>query len=67
MDPHTPATPVAPLPSVPAPRHTTSTAERGSFCLAVCTCGWQGPARRSRDLARKDATAHPAPPEPAQA
>ncbi|MEU3470005.1 hypothetical protein ABZ716_19095 [Streptomyces sp. NPDC006687] len=52
---------------MPAPRHTTSTAERGSFCLAVCTCGWQGPARRSRDLARKDATAHPAPPEPAQA
>ncbi|MEU7556254.1 hypothetical protein AB0B01_28670 [Streptomyces sp. NPDC044571] len=38
--------------------HTTSTTERGSFCLAVCTCGWTGPARRSRDLARKDATRH---------
>ncbi|MEV7545569.1 hypothetical protein [Streptomyces sp. NPDC089915] len=38
--------------------HTTSTAERGSFCLAVCSCGWTGPARRSRDLARKDATRH---------
>ncbi|MET9961113.1 hypothetical protein ABZ128_19010 [Streptomyces sp. NPDC006326] len=41
-----------------SPGHTTSTAERGSFCLAVCTCGWTGPARRSRDLARKDATRH---------
>ncbi|QEV46769.1 hypothetical protein CP980_18205 [Streptomyces vinaceus] len=38
--------------------HTTSTAERGSFCLASCTCGWRGPARRSRDLARKDADRH---------
>ncbi|MET9699848.1 hypothetical protein ABZY31_23385 [Streptomyces sp. NPDC006529] len=54
MDPH----PLAP----PAPRtpaeHTITTSERGSFCLAACTCGWRGPARRSRDLARKDATAH---------
>ncbi|MFD3698433.1 hypothetical protein ACFWUZ_20175 [Streptomyces sp. NPDC058646] len=40
--------------------HSTSTAERGAFCLAVCTCGWSGPARRSRDLARKDATRHTA-------
>ncbi|MEV8569413.1 hypothetical protein AB0436_28160 [Streptomyces sp. NPDC051322] len=38
--------------------HTTSTSERGSFCLARCTCGWAGPARRSRDRARADATAH---------
>ncbi|MEJ8643661.1 hypothetical protein WKI68_24375 [Streptomyces sp. MS1.HAVA.3] len=62
------ATLVPPLGSVPLPRpqsqptpptgHTTSTAERGSFCLAVCTCGWSGPARRSRDLARKDAARH---------
>ncbi|MFE2170032.1 hypothetical protein ACFXB3_34000 [Streptomyces sp. NPDC059447] len=44
----------------PAP-HITSTAERGSFCLAVCSCGWTGPARRSRDLARKDASRHTAP------
>ncbi|MGW7453293.1 hypothetical protein [Streptomyces sp. NPDC054787] len=44
----------------PAAGHATSTAERGSFCLAVCTCGWTGPARRSRDLARKDAARHPA-------
>ncbi|MEU3409162.1 hypothetical protein ABZ766_35170 [Streptomyces sp. NPDC006670] len=42
----------------PPTGHTTSTAERGSFCLAVCSCGWTGPARRSRDLARKDATRH---------
>ncbi|WP_166663151.1 hypothetical protein [Streptomyces sp. KS 21] len=42
----------------PPAGHTTSTAERGSFCLALCTCGWRGPARRSRDLARKDADRH---------
>ncbi|WP_443051269.1 hypothetical protein [Streptomyces sp. NBC_00190] len=40
--------------------HSTSTAERGSFCLAVCSCGWTGPARRSRDLARRDASRHTA-------
>ncbi|AQT76635.1 hypothetical protein B1K54_17305 [Streptomyces sp. fd1-xmd] len=62
------ATPVPPLdsvapprpPSQPQPSHTTSTADRGSFCLAVCSCGWKGPARRSRDLARKDAAGHEA-------
>ncbi|NXY98266.1 hypothetical protein HYE82_28630 [Streptomyces sp. BR123] len=70
MDPHTEAPP-APLPdSVALPRpaeepsaddtHTADTTERGSFCLAVCTCGWRGPARRSRDLARKDAAGHTA-------
>ncbi|MGW7436076.1 hypothetical protein [Streptomyces sp. NPDC054849] len=72
MEPHIDATLVPPLGSVPLPRpqshpqpqpqpptgHTTSTTERGSFCLAVCTCGWSGPARRSRDLARKDAARH---------
>ncbi|MFD4241994.1 hypothetical protein ACFWP3_10395 [Streptomyces sp. NPDC058525] len=47
-------------PQPPTAGHTTSTADRGSFCLAVCTCGWKGPARRSRDLARKDATRHAA-------
>ncbi|QIQ04025.1 hypothetical protein [Streptomyces liangshanensis] len=41
--------------------HTTSTVERGSFCLARCTCGWSGPARRSRDLARTDARTHATP------
>ncbi|MFD3548391.1 hypothetical protein ACFWUW_22790 [Streptomyces sp. NPDC058655] len=69
MEPHTAATPVPPLASLPPQRprehqppagHTTSTTERGSFCLAVCTCGWSGPARRSRDLARKDAARHTA-------
>ncbi|MCX4959664.1 hypothetical protein [Streptomyces virginiae] len=68
MEPPTDATLVPPLDSLPLPRpharpepptgHTTSTADRGSFCLAVCTCGWNGPARRSRDLARKDAARH---------
>ncbi|MEU9234852.1 hypothetical protein [Streptomyces subrutilus] len=47
-------------PQPPTAGHTTSTADRGSFCLAVCTCGWKGPARRSRDLARKDAARHSA-------
>ncbi|MFB0626658.1 hypothetical protein [Streptomyces sp. AB3(2024)] len=44
----------------PTPGHITGTAERGSFCLAVCSCGWTGPARRSRDLARRDAARHSA-------
>ncbi|MFJ3883404.1 hypothetical protein ACIPW5_38895 [Streptomyces sp. NPDC090077] len=47
-------------PAQPPVGHSTSTAERGSFCLAVCSCGWTGPARRSRDLARRDATRHTA-------
>ncbi|MCJ1680723.1 hypothetical protein MTF65_25930 [Streptomyces sp. APSN-46.1] len=51
--PRTPAEPAQ-----PPTGHSTSTTERGSFCLAVCSCGWTGPARRSRDLARKDATRH---------
>ncbi|HCA85511.1 MAG TPA: hypothetical protein DEQ61_08460 [Streptomyces sp.] len=38
--------------------HRTSTAERGAFCLARCTCGWFGPARRARGKARTDAEAH---------
>ncbi|MER5964850.1 hypothetical protein [Streptomyces sp. NPDC002057] len=38
--------------------HTTTTTERGSFALARCSCGWTGPARRSRDKARTDATDH---------
>ncbi|WP_043194287.1 hypothetical protein [Streptomyces sp. NRRL F-2664] len=69
MEPHPDATPAPALDAVPLPRppqspprsptaHPTSTAERGSFCLAVCACGWKGPARRSRDLARQDAAGH---------
>ncbi|MYX14755.1 hypothetical protein GTY67_15310 [Streptomyces sp. SID8374] len=56
------ATAPHPLPaSCPAPPpagHSTTTTERGSFCLARCTCGWAGPARRSRDRARTDAAEH---------
>ncbi|MGO4418409.1 hypothetical protein AB4Z54_06510 [Streptomyces sp. MCAF7] len=39
-------------------QHRTSTAEKGSFCSARCSCGWRGPARRSRDKARTDAAGH---------
>ncbi|MYZ38705.1 hypothetical protein GT002_27260 [Streptomyces sp. SID4917] len=42
----------------PISPHITSTVERGSFCLARCSCGWSGPARRSRDRARTDAASH---------
>ncbi|GAA0414360.1 hypothetical protein [Streptomyces luteireticuli] len=45
----------------PAPSggvHLITTGERGSFCSARCTCGWLGPARRARSLARSDADAH---------
>ncbi|MFI2777779.1 hypothetical protein [Streptomyces sp. ALB3] len=47
----------------PAPAHSTTTVERGSFCLARCACGWSGPARRSRDRARTDAEEHLAEPD----
>ncbi|UQI48549.1 hypothetical protein M1P56_31650 [Streptomyces sp. HU2014] len=40
------------------PAHSVSTTETGSFCSARCTCGWRGPARRARSLARDDAAAH---------
>ncbi|GAA3361726.1 hypothetical protein GCM10017744_049580 [Streptomyces antimycoticus] len=36
----------------------TTTVEKGSFSTARCTCGWYGPARRARGLARDDAAAH---------
>ncbi|WP_097984543.1 MULTISPECIES: hypothetical protein [unclassified Streptomyces] len=56
----------APLPeaSPPGPPagHSATTIERGSFCLARCSCGWSGPARRSRDRARTDAAEHIAAP-----
>ncbi|WP_179082058.1 hypothetical protein [Streptomyces rectiverticillatus] len=44
----------------PSTAHLTSTSEQGSFCAARCTCGWRGPARRARSLARDDATGHEA-------
>ncbi|MFD4005073.1 hypothetical protein [Streptomyces rubiginosohelvolus] len=53
--------PEAPPPGPPA-GHSATTIERGSFCLARCSCGWSGPARRSRDRARTDAAEHIAPP-----
>ncbi|WP_078897160.1 hypothetical protein [Streptomyces rimosus] len=40
------------------PGHRTTTVERGSFCLARCSCGWHGPARRARSQARTDAERH---------
>ncbi|MER5473288.1 hypothetical protein ABZX90_32530 [Streptomyces sp. NPDC002935] len=42
----------------PATEHRTTTVENGPFCLARCTCGWQGPARRARSQARTDGTIH---------
>ncbi|MFF5725149.1 hypothetical protein [[Kitasatospora] papulosa] len=48
----------------PSPEHTTTTVERGSFCLARCSCGWSGAARRSRDRARTDAREHLGAPQP---
>ncbi|MEV6317621.1 hypothetical protein [Streptomyces sp. NPDC051776] len=39
-------------------QHRTSTVEQGSFCMARCSCGWAGPARRARDKARADAVGH---------
>ncbi|MGW2558513.1 hypothetical protein ACWCXB_04525 [Streptomyces sp. NPDC001514] len=44
-------------------QHKTHTTERGAFAMAGCTCGWRGPARRSRDRARADAESHAANPE----
>ncbi|MEE4545709.1 hypothetical protein V2S66_27540 [Streptomyces sp. V4-01] len=38
--------------------HHTSVVERGAFAVALCSCGWKGPARRARDRARRDAGEH---------
>ncbi|MDN3297373.1 hypothetical protein QWM81_25685 [Streptomyces ficellus] len=61
--------PQDPTPAVPDVHdlrnvHDVTTAERGSFCVARCACGWAGPARRSRDRARTDAAAHITAPPP---
>ncbi len=40
------------------PGHRTEITERGSFCHARCSCGWYRPARRSRELARREAEEH---------
>ncbi|MGP3972328.1 hypothetical protein [Streptomyces sp. 6N223] len=43
-------------------RHRITLTERGPFLAPECTCGWYGPARRSRPLARDEAAAHLAAP-----
>ncbi|MFF8814119.1 hypothetical protein [Streptomyces pactum] len=55
-----PGNPGGPRPGEPQddPRHRTTTVEKGSFATARCTCGWYGPARRARSLARADALGH---------
>ncbi|WP_189325005.1 hypothetical protein [Streptomyces flaveus] len=40
------------------PEHRTTTVDQGRFCVARCICGWRGPARRARSLARRDAEDH---------
>ncbi|TXS76868.1 hypothetical protein EAO69_11030 [Streptomyces sp. me109] len=45
-----------------AGEHRTITVEQGRFCVARCSCGWRGPARRARSLARTDAESHTAAP-----
>ncbi|GGX29290.1 hypothetical protein GCM10010297_58530 [Streptomyces malachitofuscus] len=44
----------------PPGQHSTTTSEQGPFCVARCTCGWRGPARRARSQARTDAENHTA-------
>nr|WP_308114660.1 hypothetical protein [Streptomyces sp. ISL-12] len=47
------------LPDLPdSTEHRTTTVEQGPFCSARCSCGWRGPARRARSLARTDASDH---------
>ncbi|MFD3735100.1 hypothetical protein [Streptomyces sp. NPDC058632] len=38
--------------------HRITTAELGPFCFARCSCGWRGPARRARSLARAEGQKH---------
>ncbi|WP_158835834.1 hypothetical protein [Streptomyces sp. NRRL S-350] len=50
------------LPAAPGttrmPEHRLTITERGSFAFAACSCGWYSPARRSRDLARREGVDH---------
>ncbi|MCP3770928.1 MULTISPECIES: hypothetical protein [Streptomyces] len=41
-----------------SPEHLITTAELGPFCFARCSCGWRGPARRARSLARTEGRKH---------
>ncbi|MBB0244556.1 hypothetical protein FNQ90_10690 [Streptomyces alkaliphilus] len=38
--------------------HRITLVERGPFLAPRCSCGWRGPARRSRPLARDEAAGH---------
>ncbi|MBB5927639.1 hypothetical protein [Streptomyces echinatus] len=49
-----------PEPDRSGQEHLTTTTEQGRFCVARCSCGWRGPARRARSQARADAEGHPA-------
>ncbi|MFT2019503.1 hypothetical protein ACMA1D_27210 [Streptomyces sp. 796.1] len=46
------------MPQFGSEEHETTTTETGAFCLARCSCGWLGPARRARSRARTDADLH---------
>ncbi|MGK5530114.1 hypothetical protein [Streptomyces sp. URMC 129] len=45
-------------PATTTGEHHVTLTERGPFMAPRCTCGWYGPARRSRPLARSEAAAH---------
>ncbi|MEV6592810.1 hypothetical protein AB0N36_33415 [Streptomyces acidicola] len=36
--------------SAPPQEHRTTTVDQGRICVARCTCGWRGPARRARSF-----------------
>ncbi|UED88428.1 hypothetical protein K4G22_12425 [Streptomyces profundus] len=45
-------------PGVTGDPHQVELYERGPFLASRCSCGWYGPARRSRPLARDEAAGH---------
>jgi len=45
-------------PSPDFDEHSVSMVEHGPFCFARCVCGWRGPARRARSMARTDGKGH---------
>nr|WP_062208812.1 hypothetical protein [Streptomyces sp. NBRC 109706] len=45
-------------PDVIGETHQVELYERGPFLASRCSCGWYGPARRSRPLARDEAAGH---------
>ncbi|WP_326597647.1 hypothetical protein [Streptomyces sp. NBC_01803] len=47
-----------PPPASTRAEHQVTLTERGPFIAPRCICGWYGPARRSRPLARTEAAAH---------